>query len=225
MNQTLNFIIALACLLLVSCATSPDGSGPAGAGPAEPGFSGTSESLQHDLDIARLEDLKVLSGHIEKYRELTGRYPFEGVVNIPNYTLIATREQQKYAVGGPSYNHKKTPAIDFVSELRAKLGDIEVPFDLQRVPVNKPNFYIYSIVDDTYFLAVHVHNDFSFANKISDYYYKVEVTNRNGGNRTGTWFRTELLSHPEFNAALQSPPIKPGYTSKLRTRLGGNGAF
>jgi len=192
MKQTLQLIIAVASIFLVSCASSP----------ADLGFSGTSESLQHDLDISRLEDLKVLSGHIEKYRELTGKYPFEGAVNIPNYTLIATREQQKYAVGGPDYNHRKTPAIDFVTELQDKLGDIEVPFDLQRVPVNKPNFYIYSIVDDVYFLAVHVHNDFSFANKISDHYYKVEVTNRNSGNRPGTWFRSELLSHPEYNAAL-----------------------
>ena len=144
MKHTLQFIIAIACILLASCASSP----------SDFGLSGTSESLQHDLDITRLEDLKVLSGHIEKYRELTGKYPFEGAVNIPNYTLIATREQQKYAVGGPGYNHKKTPAIDFVSELQEKLGDIEVPFDLQRVPVNKPNFYIYSIVDDVYFLSL-----------------------------------------------------------------------
>jgi len=215
MKQTLQFIIAIACLILASCTSSP----------TDLGLSGTSESLQHDLDITRLADLKVLSGHIEKYRELTGKYPFEGAVNIPNYILIATREQQKYAVGGPSYNHKKTPAIDFVSELQEKLGDIEVPFDLQRVPVNKPNFYIYSIVDDVYFLAVHVHNDFSFANKISDYYYKVEVTNRDSGNRRGTWFRSELLSDPEYNAALQARPFKPGYTDKLRVKLGGNGAF
>ena len=220
MKQNLQFMIALACLLMVGCALFPSESGPENAG-----FSGTSESLQHDLDISRLQDLKVLSGHIEKYQEVTGQYPFEGAVNIPNYTLIATREQQKYAVGGPEYDHKKTPAIDFVSELQAKLGDIEVPFDLQRVPINKPNFYIYSIVDDVYFLAVHVHNDFSFANKISDNYYKVEVTNRSSGNRTGTWFRSELLSHPEYNAALQAQQYKPGYTEKLRVKLGGNGAF
>ena len=182
MKQKLQFVVGLACLLIAGCASSPAGSG----------FSGTSELLQHDLDIARLEDLKVLSGYIEKYREVAGKYPFEGSVNIPNYTLIATREQQKYAVGGPRYNHKKTPALDFVSELQSALGEIEVPFDLQRVPVNKPNFYIYSIVDDIYFLAVHVHNDFAFANKIDDFYYKVEVTNRRSVNRTGTWFRTKL---------------------------------
>jgi len=87
MKQNLQFMIALACLLMVGCALFPSESGPENAG-----FSGTSESLQHDLDISRLQDLKVLSGHIEKYREVTGQYPFEGAVNIPNYTLIATRE-------------------------------------------------------------------------------------------------------------------------------------
>ncbi len=215
MKKCLRLIFGLACLLVAGCASSP----------ANSGFSGTSELLQHDLDIARLEDLKTLSAYIEKYRQVAGKYPFEGSVDIPNYTLIATREQQKYAVGGPGYNHKKTPALDFVSELQSVLGEIEVPFDLQRVPVNKPNFYIYSIVDDIYFLAVHVHNNFVFANKIDDFYYKVEVTNRRGGNRTGTWFRSELLADEEYNAALRAQPHKPGYTDELRVKLGGNGAF
>ena len=86
----------------------------------------------------------------------------------------------------------------------------------------RPNIVITRSKD---FLAVHVHNDFSFANKVDDFYYKVEVTNRSSGNRTGTWFRSELLSNPEYNAALQAQPFKPGYTDKLRVKLGGNGAF
>ncbi len=40
--------------------------------------NGTSEELQHDFDIVRLNDLAVLSGYIEQYKNLTGKYPFQG---------------------------------------------------------------------------------------------------------------------------------------------------
>lgn len=70
--------------------------------------SGTSEDLQHDFDIVRLKDIATLSGYIEKYKEITGKYPFEGEVNIPHYVHIATKEQEQYAKGGPPYEHKKT---------------------------------------------------------------------------------------------------------------------
>jgi len=215
MKQIVQLVVSLTCVLVVGCTSG--GAGNRG--------SRTSESLQHDYDISRLEDLVKLSGHVEEYKKVTGSYPYEGDVSIPHYVLIATKEQQKYIKGGPPYEHKSTPARDFVAELQAVLGDIEVPFDLQRVPTNKPNFYIYNVVEDTYFVAVHVHNDFSFANKVGEFYHKVEVTNQTGRNRTGTWLRSELLAHPEFKAALQAEPYKPGYMNALRAKLGGNNAF
>jgi hypothetical protein len=188
--------------------------------------SGTSEDLQHDFDIVRLKDLSTLSGYIEKYKEITGKYPFEGEVNIPHYVHIATKEQEQYAKGGPPYKHKKTSAKDFIKELQSKLGnDIQIPFDLQRVPVNKPNFYIYMVMGDVYFLAVHVHNDFSFANKIADYYYKVEVTNNSNAKSKGTWLRSELLANQSYIGAINVKPKKPDYAEELRNRLGGNNAF
>lgn len=188
--------------------------------------SGTSENLQHDFDIARLNDLEILSGYIEQYREITGKYPFQGEVDYPHYVYIATQEQQQYAQGGPPYRHKITQTSDLIRELTTTLGtEISVPFDPQRVPVNKPNFYIYMVVDDVYFLAVHVHNNFSFTQRVTDYYYKVEVTNNSQGNRPGTWLRAELLSDPDYIEAVSTNPIKPGYVEKLRDSLGGNGAF
>ncbi len=196
-----------------------------GSAAKQTGFSGTSEALQHDLDLVRLQDLKTLSGYIEKYREEEGRYPFQGETGLPHYVRIATREQQKYLGQGPPYEHKTSPSKRFVLELQKVLGNIEVPFDLQRVPVNKPNFYIYLITDDAYFLAVHLHNDYSFGTTVSRNYNKVEVTNNEQAVRPGVWLRSELLSHPEYNAALQAQAYKPGYTAQLREKLGGNSAF
>lgn len=195
------------------------------ATPSSP-VSGTSEALQHDLDIVRLQDLQTLSTYVERYREIKGRYPLQGQADVPHYVHIATQEQQQYAQMSPPYAHVKTPAKDFVDELIATLGnDIEVPFDLQRVPVNKPNFYIYMITGKTYFLAVHVHQDFPFANKVADFYNKVEITNGTDVNRPGTWQRAKLLTNPAYISATHAQPHKPGYTEQLRDRLGGNGAF
>jgi len=188
--------------------------------------SGTSEALQHDFDIVRLNDLAQLSGYIEQYKEITGKYPFQGQTELPHYVHIATKEQGQYAKGGPPYSHKRSSSQLFVKELMSKLGlEIEIPFDLQRVPVNKPNFYIYMIRGDIYYLAVHVHHDYSFANKIADYYNKVEVTNSPGPKRKGAWLRSELLAYEPYNNARKALPHKPGYTEELRVKLGGNDAF
>ncbi len=187
---------------------------------------GTSEALQHDFDIVRLNDLALLSGHIEKYKEITGKYPFQGHTELPHYVHIATREQAQYAKGGPPYSHKKSSAKSLAKELMLKLGpEIEIPFDLQRVPTNKPNFYIYMVRGDVYYLAVHIHQNFSFANKIADYYNKVEVTNYQGENRKGTWRRSELLANDSYQQARRATPNKPGYAEELRIKLGGNNAF
>lgn len=188
--------------------------------------SGTSDELQHDFDIVRLQDVATLSGYIEEYKRITGRFPFEGEVQYPHYVHVATKEQEKYAEGGPPYQHKRTSAKEFVVELQSKLGsEIEVPFDLQRVPVNKPNFYIYMVVGEVYFLAVHLHYGYSFAKKIGDTYYKVEVTNNPNANRKGTWLRKELLENKAYQKAIAAKPNKPGYTDQLRVKLGANNAF
>lgn len=215
LKRVLACAVSALLLVLIGCASN--------SAKDDANFSGTSEALQHDLDLARLQDLKALSGTIEKYQQQTGKYPFEGLADVPVYVHIATREQQRFAKAGPPYEHKKVAAKEFVTVLQSALGDIEIPFDLQHVPVNKPNFYIYKIVDDTYHLAVHVHNDYSFANKVANFYHKVEVTNKSVGG--GAWLRTDLLAHPEFNAALKAQPYKPGYTESLRVKLGGNSAF
>ena len=188
--------------------------------------SGTSENLQHDFDIVRLNDLALLSGYIEKYKEITGKLPFQGQTVLPHYVHIATKEQEQYAKGRPPYSNKKSSVQSLIKELISKLGaEIEIPFDLQRVPVNKPNFYIYMVKGDIYYLAVHIHQDFTFSNKVADYYNKVEVTNYQGENRKGTWRRAELLANKAYQNARNAPPIKPGYTEELRIKLGGNKAF
>jgi len=187
--------------------------------------SGTSEALQHDFDIVRLNDLVQLSGLIEQYKNKAGIYPLEGQTDLQHYVHIATKEQQEYAQGGPPYKHKRTDVGTFISELQSVLGpNIEIPFDLQRVPVKKPNFYIYMVIGDIYYLAVHVHQDFSFANKLADFYNKVEVTN-SPQRRKGLWLREDLIGSEAYVAVTSEELIKPDYVKELRGKLGGNSAF
>ena len=188
--------------------------------------TGTSEPLQEDFDIARLNDLVELSGYIEQYWQKTGKYPYQSTEPIPVYVFVATQEQAKYTKNGPPYEHIRVEPSNFVAELVSVLGDsISVPFDPQRVPVNKPNFYLYMVAGENYYLAVHLHQEFEFANHLGDFYSKVEVTNDPLATRKGTWRRAELLQQPTFQAALKARPNKPGYVEDLRSRLGGNSAF
>lgn len=187
---------------------------------------GTVQQLQDDFDIARLNHLELISGYVEQYKEATGTYPFQGVSEFQNYVFIATKEQQQYTNQDAPYSIAITDANIFIDELESKLGrEIEMPFDPQRAPVNKPNYYIYMVVGETYFVAVHVHNDYSFAKKLGEYYNKVEVTNSATGNRNGTWFRENLLKNQKFITAKNKVPNSPGYVEQVIERLGGNDAF
>ena len=111
--------------------------------------SGTSKKLQNDFDFVRLMDVATLSGYIEEYSYVTGKFPFGCEIEYPHYVHIATKQQEQYAKGAPPYQHKRASAKEFIVELQSKLGkDIEIPFDLRKAPVNKPNFYIYMVVDN-----------------------------------------------------------------------------
>jgi hypothetical protein len=194
------------------------------SGPSQLNESGTSDALQHDFDIARLKDLAVLSGYIEQFHALTGRYPLQGASTLANYSFIATREQQK-GITPPPYEHTRTEVGTLISELQQVLGeDLELPFDPQQFAVTAPVFYMYMIIEDTWFLAVHLYGDYPFANRLGDHYSKVEITNR-GQTGPGQWLREALMNNADYQAAVARQPHQPGYVEKVRAGMGGNRAF
>lgn len=92
---------------------------------------------------------------------------------------------------------------------------IFIPFDPQRVAVNKPNFYIYMIRGKTYYFAVHLHEEFPFARKIAPFYYKLEISNDpNPANQI--WDYDALMQNSEFAAAISREMNRPGYFQNLR---------
>ena len=180
--------------------------------------SGTSEAYQHDADIIRLHDLVEIGALIEEFKDLTGKYPLEGVTNLDNYVAIATPEQQQYNNQKIPYSHKKTTIKEFINELESGLGrSIRMPTDPQRVPVNKPNWYVYMIRGEAYFLAIHTHNAFPFSRRIGDYYYKVEVSNRAIPD-TKIWKYEELIVDKEFQSAIAASMHKSDYFKAMREK-------
>jgi hypothetical protein len=99
-----------------------------------------------------------------------------------------------------------------------------LPFDPQRIAVNKPNFYVYMIVGDTYFLAVHTHEAFPFARRIGKYYCKVEISNRAIPERM-IWKYDKLLSSEAFLRARSAKMNRPGYFERMREEMWDAGAF
>lgn len=181
---------------------------------------GTNKIYQSDMDIARLNDLKTIGALIEEYRIKKGNYPFEYLSSYPVYVKIATKGQQKYAAqDNPPYKIEDVPVTRFIKELESVLNrKIELPFDPQKVLINKPNFYVYMIHKGIYYLAVHVHNKYDFSRNIASYYNKVEVSNV-ANPRRNVWIYKELMEHQSFIQIISRTPAKPGYVEELRRKM------
>ena len=138
----------------------------------------SSKGFQKDADIVRLKHLKYYGELLEKYYIIKGKYPFQGKDTKPVYVYIANDKQEKATKEGPNIPQVTIPLSDFIAEIEATLGhDIEEYYDPQYGGDYKPNFYMYMVTQNVYFFAIHVHQPFSFAKKVSDFNYKVEISN------------------------------------------------
>lgn len=140
------------------------------------------QEFQDDADVYRLRHIKYYGSLLKEYKEKIGKYPFEGLSNIPIYVFIAHDRQESYAkeLGKQNKNEHKVFAFkDFVKEIEKGLGrKIEQYFDPQYEPDIKPNFYIYLIKGKEYFFSVNVSKYYPFSRKVIDNYYKVEISNK-----------------------------------------------
>ncbi len=177
------------------------------------------QELQHDLDIARLGDIKAIGALLNEYHQKTGRYPFTGLSDLPTYTYIATKEQLRGIKNKPPYDHEVRGVKDLIAELEKTLGtQVVMPFDPQRVPVKKPNFYIYLVNGDDYYLTVHLYSSYAFAENISENYNRLEITNTKKLQQ-GSWPYEDLVKREDFIKALGEKPHKPGYVKAMRKEM------
>ncbi len=176
----------------------------------------TSASYQHDADIVRLQDVNTIGGWLEEYARKEGKYPFMGEGTVPIYVHVASAEQYEYAQEGPPFPHTMRSTRELTTELERGLSrSIAMPFDPQRAPVNKPNFYVYAVDGDTYNFAVHLHEPNSFARKIGPHYYKLEISNRPNPD-LNIWAYEDLMANPYYKGAAGRTSHKPGFMEEVR---------
>ncbi len=174
-------------------------------------YADKEKAFQQDADVIRLRHLKHYGTLIEEYHEKTGKFPLQGTAEVPVYIHIANDKQAPYAKKGPPFPHMLISMPDFVAELETGLGRaIKERYDPQFRPVNKPNFYIYMIVEDSYFFAVHLHESFPFARKIAKKYYKVEISNKANPQNMAS-LPQKLFGSPEFTKAIEKTVTKPKF--------------
>ena len=175
---------------------------------------GMEEKYQHDADIYRLNHLKYFGELFEEYHTKTGKYPLQGESKTQHYVLIAAPHQQKYANGTPE-QFDVTEVEKFRSVLEEGLErKVDFKFDPQKVPNGAPNFYIYMIEGDSYFFAVHLNRERTFANPLGKHYHKLEITNEEP-HRRGLWKFDALLEDADFQSAMNEEPYKRAWMDHL----------
>ena len=74
-------------------------------------------------------------------------------------------------------------------------------YDPQYAPNKKPNYYKYMIRGNQYFFAVHISRYYGFSGKVSDHYYKVEISNMPTESCRILPY-SDLIKNEQFNAIL-----------------------
>ena len=195
---------------------------------------GTSKAMQEDFDKIRLDHLFIINDIVNEYKEKTGHFPLGNYSEKPVYVIIATKEQIENDKGRSRvFLDLSTRAVDgkipdqpqsivkvslqeFISELETGLEcPVEIPVDPQRVPVHKPSLYYYTYYLGVFDVTAFLHNDFSFARNLSEFYNKITVGHRSYPP-SGIWTPKELIAQEEFRQFFQSPFNKGGYTIKTK---------
>jgi hypothetical protein len=174
-------------------------------------------SFQIGADVVRLRHLKYYGELIEEFHAKTGSYPLQGRHDFPVYVHVGHEGQKPAPNDAPPYQHEVVAMPDFVAALEQGLGRaIDEHYDPQLAAFEKPNFYIYAMVGEAYYFAVHISQPLSFAKEIGPDYFKIEISNRPSN---GTFAFAELIRRPDFIAALQTPIAKPGFFEEREQRF------
>lgn len=220
MKRCLLFLLLICSLSLQSC------------GELE---GGTSKTMQEDFDRIRLDHILVIHKLIAEYKSETGHFPFEGRSDLPAVVLIASEEQlrnnhdripifidlETRAIAGKTPAQPATIEEYSTAELARELGKalkrpVALPLDPQKVPVNKPTLYIYTYYLGVFDITAFLHNRFSFARPIKDFFNKITVGSRSDP-RVAIWTPEELMAETDFRAFFSAPFHRAGY--QLQTEL------
>lgn len=192
--------------------------------------SGSDKNYQHDMDINRLRNLKVLGQLIEKYKEKMGYYPLQNQLDSYEeiYVHIGTPSQEEQAKKFiPNHmremiNSGKLKIIEtgqFYKVLQNGLGEKVSPvFDLQKAALHIPNVYVYATNKDSYYLAIYTFNYFPFSQVLGRFIYKNEISNQ-PINKPKVWSYNDLMNNEDYKKAISQKIIKPQYIDDLNKAL------
>ena len=166
--------------------------------------------FQHDADTYRARHLGYYVKLIEEFKEKTGRYPLQGDEKRPIWTHVANSWQLKNTRPGPSYAHVRVPFAEWVRDVEEGLGrEIDELYDPQLAPVGRPNFYVYVLSGDQYFMSVYVSESLPFAREEGPKNYKIAVSNicKPDDGHVGP---KDLLASKEFSEVTARPLVRDG---------------
>ena len=195
---------------------------------------GTYKPMQEDFDKIRLDHLLQIDLAVKEYKKQKGYYPYEDQgLNTPVMIIIQTPEQEKTHGGNVPIHmslelrmengllpEPNMPAImhsteEFETELSSVFGEGTIlPKDPQKVPVNKPSVYIYTIYKGVYEVTGFLHHKLGIARPMAQFANKITISNKTLPQQF-IWTADQVMSDEEVKVFLVKPFNKGGYTMKL----------
>lgn len=164
------------------------------------------EKYNESMDRKRLRDLKILSELVRDYRFEVGYFPLQDAARVFQkgpVVVFLTRVPKK--IKKPKITIFNFPVANFERELERVLArDIELPLETQTESdeSGRPLTYIYIASKQNYYISVYTYGEFSFAKKIGENNYKVEIGSK--PNVAGKiWRHEELMANPDFQEAIR----------------------
>ena len=124
-----------------------------------------------------------------------------------------TEDQISQVTDTIPFKHTTSTKQELEAELSRVLGkDITLPNDPQRKKNNvRPLIYVYAKGEgDYYYFSVTLHNDYSFARNLAQFYNVLEVSSEPDTKMNVKTYE-ELLNDEDFQKALNAKPYKEGY--------------
>lgn len=167
--------------------------------------------FDRDADIVRLRHLEHYVGAIEDHVDATGHAPLQGVSDAPVYVHVSRSGRLPRGYERPPYEHAEVALEEFLRVLEEGLGrEVERVHDPQFAPAGAPTFYVYKLVGDTWYFAVHLARPHPFAKQLGPRYWKLEVSNH-PTPENGALDPDALFESAAFRAAVETPLEKPDF--------------
>ena len=164
------------------------------------------DDFQRDADTVRMRHLAYYAAPLEEYHDSTGHYPLQDR-QMPSLVLVAPTGTETIE-GGPPFPHERVSTAAWFGEMSRVLGRrVAERYDPQLAAVSAPNFYIYVVTPEGYWLTVHPSAANAFTQRNPGGYHEIVVTSHPQPQRAH--HAATLLREPAFQRAVATPLRRP----------------